>query len=1356
MASDKIVIEPLDVANYSTWSMRMKLLLVHQGLWSAIEHPVGTVVDTTLDSKAQALVGLHVAYHHLHTVVSANSARAAWESLRTTFNATSVSRVMQLKRDLLHFTKGPAEPLTKYVARARQLQSDLVTAGSACDDVDIVVAILQGLPSEFQLTVAFLEQQDVLPSIDATLAKLLQAENRVQQQEDSSARTYYARQQHSQRQPQQQPRGQGHFQHPLDQRYAGGRAMAMAHPFGRGRQVQPVPTTRRPLTCYNCGQPGHKATYCPKINAPVQYDRNRSLPPVVLLADTGTTADSKTDWVIDTGATHSICNNEAMFKGGVEKWPTDRHRKVHFGETGRYTLAVGSGNVVLWCNNREVEIRNVLYVPSMNINLLSVSSIDQSGCQVSIAGGKCQVMYEGALIMEAHRRDGLYMMRLDASVMVSRGELGKPKEAIDVAELWHRRFGHLSYSSLDKLHSSKLVAGLNLAPGAFKIARDTSCEPCLFSKQARQPFGVSTRPAQRPLELVHMDVCGPLHVPSVGGCRYFATLLDDYSKMSVVRPIAYKSQVPSVVRETLVMLENQCGHKVQRVRSDNGTEYLNNELGSFLRERGIVHETTAPYTPEQNGAAERLNRTLVERVRAMLSDARLEFDLWADAVITASYIRNRSPAAGRDKTPYELFLGKVPDVSHMRVFGARAFVHVPKELRRKLEPVAREGVFIGYAPNSKAYRILMHDNDRVEVSRNVVFDERSLKGTKSEPSMQVEGAEVWMDIEEPQHVRDEEMGVPDELPAGPPPPQPPADAHPPHDDDVPSSSSSSGPSDMEAEAGPSRGAEHAYVPSPGRYPTRERRPPEPYWDSKRARVNVTDCVGIVEPTTHIEALQGQDSELWKEAMDDEMKSLLENGTWVLEKCPPGVKPVAVKWVFKVKRDAHGGIERYKARLCAKGFTQKYGIDYNEVFAPVSKQVTVRTLLSVVCDQGMHLHQMDIKTAFLNGDLEEDIYMQQPPGYEEGGPGIVCHLRKSLYGLKQAPRAWHLKLKGELEKLGLKVSAADPGLFILPLGQDSVYVLVYVDDILLASRSLANIQALKSKIGRVFDVKDLGEAHHFLGMLIERDKAASTLKLSQERLANDIIAKFGMDNAKARSVPLSQGTRLTRSDDSPLLDKDKYPYSELIGSLLYLSVCTRPDITQAVGALARHMANPRMEHWQAAKGVVRYLSQTLTYGIKYQKGSGGLHVYCDADYGGDLDTRRSTTGFVLLLNGGAISWSSRLQPTVAMSTVEAEYMAAAATVKEALWMRVVLKELGLDNQVVVKCDNQGALSLLKHPISSQRSKHIDIMHHFVRERVARKEVSFVYCSTESNVADVMTKPLIPSKFEYCVANLGIVS
>jgi hypothetical protein len=488
-------------------------------------------------------------------------------------------------------------------------------------------------------------------------------------------------------------------------------------------------------------------------------------------------------------------------------------------------------------------------------------------------------------------------------------------------------------------------------------------------------------------------------------------------------------------------------------------------------------------------------------------------------------------------------------------------------------------------------------------------------------------------------------------------------------------------------------------------------------------------------------------------MQEEIASLKEYDTWTVEPLPVGVKPIPCKWVYKVKRDAYGNVERYKARLVAKGFRQVEGVDYDEVYAPVSKHSSLRALLSIVADGDFELHQLDVKTAFLNGELEEDIWLCHPPGFEQGPAGTACHLKKALYGLKQAPRAWHLKLKEELLGMGFIESDADPGLFILHYKDRSVYVLVYVDDLLVAGKNLSDVNRVKQMLMETFDARDLGDAKYFLGMEIERDRSAGTLKLSQKKYAEEVVARFGMTDAKPASVPLSPAVKLTRDGES--LDLSVYPFREVIGSLMYLSVCTRPDISQSVGALARYMSDPKKQHWDAAKALLRYVKGTSCFGIRFGSGAQGLLGYCDADYAGDLDTRRSTTGYVFVLNGGAVSWSSRLQPTVAVSTAEAEYMSAASATKEALWLRKLFSAFGVDvSPVQMLCDNQAAIKLVKHPIASMRSKHIDVQHHFVRERCAMGQVVFEYCTTDEMVADCMTKSLPLAKLKQCCSGMGV--
>ena len=643
-------------------------------------------------------------------------------------------------------------------------------------------------------------------------------------------------------------------------------------------------------------------------------------------------------------------------------------------------------------------------------------------------------------------------------------------------------------------------------------------------------------------------------------------------------------------------------------------------------------------------------------------------------------------------------------------------------------------MFVGYDSQSKAYRVLMNDSNKMVVSRDVVFDESaSPHSPAAVPEADKPGVVV--------HLSDS-------------------------DDDnnaVGAGVEQDDPPDLEPESdGDEDGGEEGIGNAPPlndeqpglRRGTRVRKPAGEYWKvNASASVAVGTDSASDEPVTVKEALSSDAAEMWKLAMDEEIASLLANGTWAVEQLPDGVRPIPCKWVFKIKRDAQGNIERYKARLVAKGYQQVPGVDFDEVYAPVSKHSSFRALLSIVAADDLELHQLDVKTAFLNGVLEEEIWLDHPPGFEQGPAGTACRLKKALYGLKQAPRAWHTKLKHELEQLGFVASDADPSLWVLHLNGRSVYVLAYVDDLLVAGKLLGDIQKVKALLMSAFDARDLGEARHFIGMEIFRDRAAKSLKLGQKLYAAEVVARFGLSDAKSAAVPMSASIKLSRDSDEPL-DVSVFPYRELIGSLMYLAVCTRPDISQAVGALARYMSAPHKQHWDAARALLRYVRGTTGFCICFG-GDLGLQGYCDADYAGDIDTRRSTTGFVFTLNGGAISWSSRLQPTVAVSTAEAEYMAAASAVKEALWLKKLFAAFGQDVAPVhMFCDNQAAIKLIKHPIASMRSKHIDVQHHFVRERMARGEVVFEYCSSSDMVADCMTKALPVSRFHNCLVGMGV--
>jgi hypothetical protein len=384
-----------------------------------------------------------------------------------------------------------------------------------------------------------------------------------------------------------------------------------------------------------------------------------------------------------------------------------------------------------------------------------------------------------------------------------------------------------------------------------------------------------------------------------------------------------------------------------------------------------------------------------------------------------------------------------------------------------------------------------------------------------------------------------------------------------------------------------------------------------------------------------------------------------------------------------------------------------------------------------------------------------VWVEQPEGFEEGGREFAWRLLKALYGLRQAPRKWYQRLKATLEGLGFVECPGDPGLFTKGTGEEQVWVLVYVYDMLLVGKLGEAITAVKRDLHAFFAITDLGEASHFLGILLERDREAGTIRLSQQRLAQDVVAGFPpLEVARAKSVPLTHGTVLRAGEGEPLPNSGRY--AELVGRLMYLATCTRPDLSYSLGVLARHMHAPTQRHWTAAMGVVRYLNGTMGLGLTYSRdGNPAISGFCDADYAGDQDTRRSTTGFVFMLAGGAVSWSSQRQRTVAVSTTEAEYQAAAGATKEALWLRHLAADMAHPVQSVAICsDNQAALTLLANPVLSQRSKHIDIQYHMARERVLRGEVSFSYIPTGEMVADFLTKAVVESQFHFCRAAVGL--
>jgi len=884
-------------------------------------------------------------------------------------------------------------------------------------------------------------------------------------------------------------------------------------------------------------------------------------------------------------------------------------------------------------------------------------------------------------------------------------------------QLWHQRYGHVSGESLAMLKSKEMVSGLSFQTEHMNLR---FCQACAEGKQHANPVPKVRSSAKeiQLLALVHTDVSGPMKTISTNGYRFFVTFIDDASRYTKVYFMRHKDEVAALFKEYRAAVENFCSRPIKILRSDNGGEYMSREMLAEMKEAGIIHQLTAPYTPQQNGVAERSNRTIIEMARSMLCHARLPLKFWPEAVATAVHIKNRSThKAIPDKTPEEVWSGEKPDVSHFRVFGCSAYALVPAHLRSKLDPKSRRCLFLGYNHDSgsKSYRLYDPEAQRMLSSRDVLFDEE-IAASGEDANQRSEQQDPLESLHQ--------LPVADHTPA--------------------------------VQQQPNT----AQVGASLRRSIRERRPARHYDDDygsvAEALIACSD-----EPMTLQEALSSSDAQFWQTAIDEELASLQENDVYEVTQLPDGRRAIGSKFVFRVKRNADGSVNCYKARLVAKGYSQVDGVDFTETFAPVVKFNSLRTVLAIAAMMDLEIHQMDVKTAFLNGDLEEEIYLEQPEVFPQAETEKrVWRLKKSLYGLKQAPRAWNRKLDHQLRDMGFLSLEADNSLYRRNDCGDTVFIAVYVDDLILCGTE-TGLFHVKQRLSEAFAMKDLGEAHWILGIQVSRNRSCKTVTLNQTRYIMDILQRYGMDTCKPVFTPADAGITLakdmTQDSDEQADYMRRVPYRSAVGSLMYLTVATRPDIAAAVGIVSRYTNQPCSQHWIAVKRILRYLQGTANWCLDLSADPDAqLRGYCDADWANDPDTRCSVTGYVFSIGKGSITWSSKRQTTVALSTTEAEYMALSHAAREAIWLRQLLKELGFEQTkpTEIYSDNQGCIALVANPIHHARTKHIDVRHHFVRQLHSDGAIQTLFCRSEENAADFLTKPLGKHKHAVCATAVGL--
>lgn len=821
----------------------------------------------------------------------------------------------------------------------------------------------------------------------------------------------------------------------------------------------------------------------------------------------------------------------------------------------------------------------------------------------------------------------------------------------------------------------------------------------------RLQFGTRSK-SKRILEIIHSDVCGPITPIAIDGSKYFVTFIDDFSNFTVVYLIKNKSEVFGKLCNYISMVHSMFGSRVSRLRCDNGGEYVSQEIVNYCGTKGIILDYTVPYTPEQNGKAERMNRTLVEKGRAMMDGCGISKDFWGEAIRTATYILNRSPSSGLvDCTPAEVWYGRKPDVTNLRIFGALAYSHIPKAFRNKFDSKAEKCVMVGYAPTG--YRLYSLERNKIIISRDVQFDEGQFFFKNNIIDISNSNSE---DISDSIVENNSDKNLKDSS-------------------DI----------QIENENGLSKNVSNRRVS----------KPPVKYDDYELYMAGISFVENI--PHNYEELQNRSDKEEWLKSINRELDSIVENNTWEEVDRTLEMKILDTKWVFSYKDLESCETEKYKARLVVRGFAQEKNRDYQEVYSPVAKMSTIRLLLVVGNQFGFYFEQLDVKTAFLNGILNENVYIYPPKGVTCKS-GKVLKLKKSLYGLKQSSKCWNNEINGFLLELGFTRSDNDFCLYSLKSESGKLYLLLYVDDIILCGPDLMLIKEIKLKLMAKFKMKDKGNLRHFLGLEIYYDRKNGILRLSQSRYIQSILCRFRFEMCKPSAIPIDPKLRLEPCE----YDLTGKPYRELLGCLMYLMLGTRPDICFVLNYFSRLQDRASDMAWNHLKKVLRYLKGTSNMGLEYRRqNKQELVCYVDADWGGDTVDRKSVSGFVFKVFGNSISWATRKQNCVALSTTEAELIALSISVCEGLWLKRLLCDFGIETKKVIFCeDNQGCIALIKSPENNRRVKHIDLKYHFLCEHLQNGSICISYIESKHQQADILTKGLPSVTFVRHRINLGL--
>jgi hypothetical protein len=1113
------------------------------------------------------------------------------------------------------------------------------------------------------------------------------------------------------------------------------------------------------------------------------------------------TALPSVHWTLDSGASSHFVNNPAILTNLVKL-------------TEPFDVFVGNGHKLLathrgTANIHSLYLSEVYYVPGLLTNLLSIGCLSDS-YSITFSKATCTIIdnhsYKHVLSINAD--DGLYKLSglTNRVALLTHPVTGKTTPATEFSALYpHKPLVTLmdAHARMAHLHCKKILALAEKDALPF-ILLDQNIEPCLDCLKGKFPRPniptTSTTYATTPAERIHSDIWGPAQFTSPEGYKYFITFYDEFSRHITVVFLRLKSDAYKAIEEYLHFISAYTPFQILHFRSDNGGEYTSKRVQQLFKRYGIYHERTVPHSSFQNGYAERLNRTLLDATRTMLTTSKLPAQYWPLATRHFVHVHNDTVDLKLRYSPRALLEPSTLrnlDPRRLLPFGSPVFVKnmTPKG---KLSPRGFLAYYVGYHISSKAI-LYVDKNLKSGISRDFYplpadVESSSLSNFQNLLSSPL-NSPLSLDTISSSEEEDDDCLPTVRFSA-----RPTTDRHPSEKLSVPRplpatathTDSGNAPRPSELELHPVSSGVSPGASSPVRYHLMP--------VGTKVQINgriyrTTAKEGILKTTTnakvrlndfHTTAAKDinsgpvnskrralvttstsscntppvlntplDDSNLRQHAREKEWNSIIENETFELVE-PKDVPAIAniltCRFLDTIKKDLDG-IPFYKSRLIVGGHRQREGIDYSDVFAPVVKSQTIRILLAIATMCDYEVRQIDFVTAFLNAELSDEIYMRQPKEFDDG-TGRICRLKKGLYGLKQAPRAWNIKLVKIFTTLGFTQLKSDTSVFKKQTPSGFIWVAVFVDDCLLIGTSIKELNELENQIASQYKIKILGNLQKIIGMQWTRDRSSKTSFLHQTDYASQIVSQFGFDNVKPENTPALDYPE----NENAKLPCDKEKYQQAVGSLIYLSTQTRPDIMYAVSKASEYMSNPNQHAWTNVKRIFRYLQSTKDYGILF-KGNNDLKVvaYADADFAGDVATRKSRSGNTVLLCNGAVCWYSKKQKAVATSTVAAEYVSTATAAQEVIWVKQLLDELDVKvDTPLIHADNMGAISIAHDPTQHQLTKHIDIKYHYLRDQVNLGNIKVEYCSTISMIADIFTKALNFVKFKLFRDGLGLIS